>query len=91
MRKPAPRPAHYTIRHGAGTPDPFLCDGPLIGVPVLCGFSPKPGGWRDGKLYNPDDGKTFIAHLVPVSPDQLRVTGCLGPLCRSQLWKREAR
>ncbi len=68
--------------------DPSLRDRPLIGAPILWGFVPNVDGWRDGRLYNPDDGKTFRAHLRLLSYTQLRVTGCFGPFCRSQIWIR---
>ncbi|MBL4869860.1 MAG: DUF2147 domain-containing protein [Robiginitomaculum sp.] len=61
---------------------------PLIGVPIFWGFTPSKNGWGRGRLYNPDDGKTFRAFLRPLSATELRVTGCLGPFCRSQTWLR---
>lgn len=68
--------------------NPRLRDRPLIGVPVLYGFAPTNGGWEAGQLYNPDDGKTFDARMTLLSRDELQVTGCIGPLCRSQIWTR---
>ena len=68
--------------------NPALRNRALIGVPILWGFTPTGEGWEGGRLYNPDDGKTFAAHLQLLSPHNLRVTGCLGPLCRSQVWTR---
>ena len=65
-----------------------LRERPLIGVPVLWGFLRHESGWRSGWIYNPEDGKTFRAKLQLLSIDELRVTGCLGPLCRSQIWTR---
>jgi uncharacterized protein (DUF2147 family) len=35
-----------------------------------------------------DDGKTFRAHLRLLSASELRVTGCLGLLCLSEVWTR---
>ncbi|MFM2399008.1 MAG: hypothetical protein RL341_1165 [Pseudomonadota bacterium] len=67
---------------------PALRERALIGLPILWGFATAPDGWRNGRLYNPDDGKTFRAHMRLVSATELRVTGCLGPLCRSEVWTR---
>ncbi len=67
-------------------PDPTKRDRPLVGVPILWGFTPSDTGWGGGRLYNPDDGKTFRSYLQLLSPSDLRVTGCLGPFCRSQVW-----
>ncbi|TCP61584.1 uncharacterized protein (DUF2147 family) [Rhodovulum bhavnagarense] len=74
--------------HDIRNPDAALRRRPLIGVPILWGFTPDGQGWTGGHLYNPDDGKTFRAHLHLLSPRALHVTGCLGPLCRSQVWTR---
>ncbi len=58
---------------------------------MLWGFAAEKDGWRDGRLDNPADGMTFRAHLGLLSSSALRVTGCLGPLCRSEIWTRAAR
>lgn len=68
--------------------DPLLRTRTLVGLPVLWNFASSPEGWRDGRLYNPDDGKTFRAHLRLMSASELRVTGCVGQLCRSEVWTR---
>lgn len=65
-----------------------LRERPLIGVPILWGFQPNEASWKSGRIYNPEDGKTFRANLQLLSNDELRVTGCFGPLCRSQIWTR---
>lgn len=61
---------------------------PLIGAPILWGFEAEGTGWRDGWLYNPEDGKTFRAHMRLLSDRELEVSGCIGVLCRSQIWTR---
>jgi len=68
--------------------NPALRERPLIGVPILWGFRRNNAGWKSGRIYNPEDGKTFRAKLRLLSKNELRVTGCLGPLCRSQIWTR---
>ncbi|MEQ9520726.1 MAG: DUF2147 domain-containing protein [Parvibaculum sp.] len=70
--------------------DPALRDQLLIGAPILWGFSLTENEWRDGLLYNPEDGKTFRAHLRLLSHSELQVSGCIGPFCRSQIWTRSA-
>lgn len=83
---PAQKGGHTT---DARNKNPALRARPLIGVPVLYGFVRAEGGWRNGKIYNPDDGKTFTAHMTLLSKDRLEVKGCLGSLCRKQIWTRE--
>lgn len=65
-----------------------LRERPLIGVPILWGFQRNDLTWRSGRIYNPEDGKTFRANLQLLSKNELRVTGCFGLLCRSQIWTR---
>jgi uncharacterized protein (DUF2147 family) len=72
----------------ARNPDRALRARPLIGTPILWGFRHGSEGWESGRLYNPQTGQTFRSSLRAVSRGGLRVTGCLGPLCRSQVWRR---
>ncbi len=60
----------------------------LVGLPILWGLTPANGGWEDGRLYNPDTGQTFRSSLRVTSARQMHVTGCLGPLCRTEVWTR---
>ena len=69
-------------------PDTVAGTRPLIGLPVLWGFEGEGALWRNGRLYNPEDGKTFRAALTLLDPDSLQVEGCFGPFCRSQVWHR---
>lgn len=84
--------AHVTqgTTHDVRNGEPGLRGRTLLGLPILWGFASGKDGWRDGQLYNPADGMTFLAHLGLLSPSALRVTGCLGPLCRSEVWTRAA-
>lgn len=80
------------VTNGATTdernPNRALRTRPLVGVPILWGLHAADGGWGDGRLYNPDTGQTFRTFVNPSSRRQLRVTGCLGALCRTEIWTR---
>jgi uncharacterized protein (DUF2147 family) len=69
--------------------DPRLRNRPLIGLRILWGFRSEATQWASGRVYNPDTGQTFSASLRLLSEDTLLVTGCLGPLCRSERWIRQ--
>lgn len=69
-------------------PDPDLKGRSLEGLPIFWGYSRSETGWSSGQLYNPDTGQTFRSSLELVSDSELRVRGCMGPFCRSQLWTR---
>lgn len=48
-----------------------------------------PGRWGNGKIYNPDDGRSYSATLTVVNADTVKLKGCLfEPLCRTQTWTR---
>lgn len=69
-------------------PDPALRQRPLVGVPIVWGLRPIATGWEKGRVYNPETGQTFRS-AMQLSPDgKLKVTGCWGPLCRSEIWIR---
>lgn len=73
----------------ARNPDRRLRNRPLVGLPILWGFQSEATRWASGRVYNPDTGQTFSASLRLLSEDTILVTGCLGPLCRSERWIRQ--
>jgi uncharacterized protein (DUF2147 family) len=61
--------------------DRALRDRPLVGVPVFLSMQPSGAGRWSGQLYDPDRGGIFSGYLIDISPDTLRVEGCLLVLC----------
>jgi uncharacterized protein (DUF2147 family) len=84
-------PTRTRERTDARNPDNALRGRPLIGTTLIEGFERQGQTWRRGRLYNPEDGKTFTSTLQ-LTPDRnrLRVTGCLGPFCQTKIWTRVA-
>lgn len=82
------------LTNGATTdmrnPDRRMRNRPLVGLRILWGFKSEATEWASGYVYNPDTGQTFSASLRLLSEDTLLVTGCFGPLCRSERWIRQA-
>jgi uncharacterized protein (DUF2147 family) len=70
-------------------PDPSKRDRPTLGLPILLDMkSTQPDRW-DGDVYNAENGKTYTSHISLVSPDVLRIEGCiLGILCGGENWTR---
>lgn len=69
-------------------PDPALRDRPLLGLPVLTGFSPDGKVWR-GTGYDPKVGKSYSTTLERLGPNTLKIRGCLiAFLCRSAIWTK---
>ncbi len=68
--------------------DPAKRNRPLVGVQNLIGMQPDgPGNWT-GKLYNDDDGKTYIGKLIEVDASTIRIEGCVGAVCGGDLLTR---
>lgn len=44
-------------------------------------------GWS-GQLKNPENGWTFKGSITAPAGSHLRLRGCAGPICRSQIWYR---
>ena len=74
-----------TDRHNS---DKTLSARPLIGVQLLHGFKLKSNKWKSGKIYNPKDGKTYGSSLKLKDDGTLQVKGCVGPICKKQIWTK---
>lgn len=69
-------------------PDPELKGQPLLGSRVFWGFKPKKGKWSSGKIYDAESGKTYKSKLELAKDGTLKVKGCIGPICQTQVWTR---
>ncbi|HWI26298.1 MAG TPA: DUF2147 domain-containing protein [Stellaceae bacterium] len=72
-------------------PDPALRRRPLCGLVVLGGFRHmSPQLWTDGRIYDPQNGKTYRATLFLEGLGLLRLRGYIGTpfLGRSETWTR---
>jgi uncharacterized protein (DUF2147 family) len=72
-------------------PNPALKSRPVIGLSLFSGMQPSsPGKWS-GRIYNADDGGTYVSHVSVTGADTLRVEGCLGAFCGGETWTRVGR
>ncbi|WP_306251672.1 DUF2147 domain-containing protein [Parvularcula sp. IMCC14364] len=67
-------------------PDPELQGRPLVGIQLVWGFERNGESWRRGNIYDPETGKTYRSTLRLNDDGTLRVQGCVGPICQSQIW-----
>ncbi len=59
----------------------------IVGLALMSGMTPDgPDKWK-GRIYNPEDGKTYRA-TMELSGDRLDVSGCVAVFCKSQVWRR---
>jgi uncharacterized protein (DUF2147 family) len=68
--------------------DASLRSRPLLGLSILSGLAPvAEGGWS-GRIYNPEDGRTYSATLRRSGADTLLIEGCVLFVCRKQVWRK---
>jgi uncharacterized protein (DUF2147 family) len=60
----------------------------IIGTTILIDMKASGNNRWDGEIYNPQDGKTYSGSIEVVSPDLLRVEGCLLVFCGGENWTR---
>ncbi|MGB5864253.1 MAG: DUF2147 domain-containing protein [Sulfitobacter sp.] len=59
-----------------------------IGKQLVWDMASSGGGdYKDGKIWQPSTGKTFKSKMS-LSGNTLKVSGCVGPICKKQTWSR---
>lgn len=71
-------------------PDALLRGRPLIGLELMTDFLFENGVWRNGRIYNPRNGKTYRSNLRLTKNGGLKVRGYIGFswLGGSSVWQR---
>lgn len=61
---------------------------PNIGKPLVWDMQAAGGGsYKGGKIWQPSTGKVYRSKMA-LSGNTLRVSGCVGPICKKQTWSR---
>ena len=73
--------------------DPALRERKVLGLRVLEGVNPKPdkkGYWRGGRIYDPDNGKTYRCTLSLDEQGNMKLRGFIGIslIGRNSFWTR---
>ncbi|MBF9235271.1 DUF2147 domain-containing protein [Microvirga alba] len=59
-------------------PDANLRSHPVCGLQIIGGLKPQlDGSWDQGRIYDPEEGKTYDLEIRSAGPDVLKVTGYL--------------
>jgi len=75
-------------------PDPTLRARALDGLTIMSGFVyDGDGHWSDGRIYDPNSGKTYKCTLIQVNRDTLKLRGYIGISLfgRSDTWTRDSK
>jgi uncharacterized protein (DUF2147 family) len=74
-------------QHDVNNPDARLRTRKLLGLPILTGLADDGDLWR-GTIYDPKSGKSYRSLVRRLDADRLEVKGCIGPFCKTQIWRR---
>ena len=80
-----------TERFDENNPDPALRDRPLLGLTIMTGFRFQGDGtWTDGRIYDPNNGKTYRCKMKLATDGTLKVRGYVGIswFGRTETWTR---
>jgi uncharacterized protein (DUF2147 family) len=72
-------------------PDPALQDRLLLGLTIMDGFTyAGEGKWKNGRIYDPNSGKTYKCKVTLVNENTLELRGYIGfsLLGRTETWTR---
>lgn len=59
-----------------------------IGKQLVWDMQPKGNGaYGNGKIWQPSTGKVYSSKMS-MSGNTLKVSGCVGPICKKQTWSR---
>ena len=78
------------LRVDRNNPDASLRNRPLIGLELMTNFFFEDGIWRNGRIYNPRNGRTYRSNLRLTKTGALKVRGYIIFLWLggSSVWQR---
>jgi len=53
---------------------------------IITGLKPDARGWAGGRLRHPETGLSFKGRVTHLPDGRLRLQGCAGPFCATQIW-----
>ena len=84
-------PATGKPKTDSQNPDPKLRNRPRLGLVFMQGFSyDSDNKWDNGKIYDPESGKTYSCYMQLESANTMEVKGYIGfsLIGKSQTWTR---
>ena len=69
--------------------DPDRRNRPMLGVAVFLGMqkNSEDNKWL-GRIYNPDDGSTYMGSIELINATLLKVKACVSIYCKTEIWNR---
>jgi uncharacterized protein (DUF2147 family) len=72
-------------------PNPRFAKRPIMGLQLFIGMRPQGARKWSGRIYNADDGKSYVSNVTLENASTLRVQGCVGGFCGGETWSRSKR
>ena len=78
-----------TLKKDIQNPDKKLQSRTLLNLVLLTGFLYKDEYWQEGKIYDPESGKTYNS-IIKLEGNKLKLTGYIGITLfgRTEVWER---
>ncbi|MDN5937130.1 MAG: DUF2147 domain-containing protein [Salinisphaera sp.] len=79
------------VRDDTENSDPAKRDQSLLGQQIMHGFTWNgEDGWKEGRVYDPDNGKTYDGWIALKGPDKMELHGYIwfSLIGRSEIWTR---
>jgi uncharacterized protein (DUF2147 family) len=61
---------------------------PLVGRTIFDGLEFGEESRWEGRIYNPEDGRSYASDIGLLTPVTLEVNGCVMMFCKRQVWRR---
>ena len=72
-------------------PNPKFAKRPIMGLQLFIGMRPQGARKWSGRIYNADDGKSYVSNVTLENASTLKVQGCVGGFCGGETWSRSKR
>lgn len=60
----------------------------IVGMPLFQNMHKEDDRWSGGRIYNPENTKSYRGAIRPADDGSPEIKGCIGPFCQSQRWRR---
>jgi uncharacterized protein (DUF2147 family) len=61
---------------------------PLVGQAIFSGLAREEDDIWEGRIYNPEDGRSYSSNVALLTSLTLEVNGCVMMFCKRQVWRR---
>jgi uncharacterized protein (DUF2147 family) len=71
--------------------NPRFAKRPIMGLQLFISMRPQGARRWSGRIYNADDGKSYVSNVTLEDATKLKVQGCVGGFCGGEMWSKAER